>query len=107
MKPPILFQPAAHPHGKPLPPMTGEATAYGLVIHPACQTHRRDQGHYDISDRTTGALVCESRAPGRNAALDALTARVRAYYQEHPGGDFRAALATARGQLAKPKDFNP
>lgn len=101
----ITFQPTVYPGKPPIPPMDGELTGYGLVIHLSCQQYCRDAGIYDVSDPVTGARICSGCYPGRDDAIDELAQFVRDYYGKNPKGDFRDALQKAREKLAKPEDF--
>lgn len=95
MKRAITFKPALRA-GEPPIEITGEETAYGLVLHPAIGSEKHPKHwptHYAVSDPETGSQVCYG-----SSRMEALTELIRiAVNANHvrPGG-FRHMLPEAR-----------
>lgn len=98
MKRQITFKPALR---KGLPPMeiTGEETAYGLVLHPSIGNEDHPESwptHYTVSDPVSGGQVCLSH--GRMEALHELI-RIAAIHNRIRPGAFREALKASRAKF--------
>lgn len=100
MKRQITFKPALRT-GEPTIEITGEETAYGLVLHPAIRSEKHPKHwptHYAVSDPVTGAQVCIGSS--RMEALSELILNAR-IFGRRPGG-FRSAIEKVRIRFYAP-----
>jgi len=96
----IAFKPALRTGEAPIE-ITGEETAYGLVLHPTLgsQYHPKHwPTHYAVSDPETGAQICHGST--RMDCIYWLIHAAIAWNNTYSGG-FRAALEKGRASFNK------